>query len=368
MSGSSLDGLDIAFVEFDESGGKWNYDIKASVCMPYETEWSERLANACNLTAFDYLMLHVAYGKYIGDKINEFIEAHQLHHQVQLIASHGHTGFHNPAKGMSAQIGDGSVIAASTGINVVSDLRAIDIAFGGQGAPIVPIGEKLLLNEYSCFLMLDLFGNRDTNVVSLRNGFRVRNTYGNRSFNVFRERYLDLELLVNHFRVRNIDNIRLLNCFGVWYADLELSVNHFRVRNVDNKAPRDCFCIRNIHGAILRDLFRVRDANRKGFGPSLLLWNHHCASLVLLNWNLDIDGDVASSRFWTATSAVHSPHFCDHLVFVDGSSLILNRGTTTTAAGTGNLATSVRRVGLSNRCCDGATNGNQQSQFSNRHK
>ncbi len=164
MSGSSLDGLDIAFIEFDESGGKWHYDIKVSACIPYEIEWMERLAKAYNLTAFDYLVLHVAYGKYIGDKINEFIETHQLHHQVQLIASHGHTVFHNPAKGMSAQIGDGSVIAATTGINVVSDLRAIDIAFGGQGAPIVPIGEKLLLNEYSCFLNLGGIANISCNI------------------------------------------------------------------------------------------------------------------------------------------------------------------------------------------------------------
>lgn len=168
MSGSSLDGLDIAFVEFEESGGKWNYDIKASACKSYNTEWSKMLANACNLTAFDYLMLHVAYGKYIGDKINEFIETHQLYHQVQLIASHGHTVFHNPAKGMSAQIGDGSVIAAITGINVVSDLRAIDIAFGGQGAPIVPIGEKLLLNEYTCFLNLGGIANISCNT---KNGY-----------------------------------------------------------------------------------------------------------------------------------------------------------------------------------------------------
>ena len=164
MSGSSLDGLDIAFIEFDESGGKWNYDIKASACKPYTLEWRERLANACNITAFDYLRLHVAYGKYIGDQINEFIETHQLQHQVQLIASHGHTVFHNPAQGMSNQIGDGSVIAATTGINVVSDLRAMDIALGGQGAPIVPIGEKLLLNEYCCFLNLGGIANISCNI------------------------------------------------------------------------------------------------------------------------------------------------------------------------------------------------------------
>ena len=163
MSGSSLDGLDIAFIEFEEIGGKWNYDIKASDCPAYNFEWSERLANAHKLFAFDYLLLHADYGKYLAEKTNEFIEAHHLQHQVQLISSHGHSVFHSPAQGMTAQIGDGAVIAAITGVNVVSDLRAVDVAFGGQGAPIVPIGEKLLLGEYSCFLNLGGIANISCN-------------------------------------------------------------------------------------------------------------------------------------------------------------------------------------------------------------
>ncbi|MCY7421069.1 MAG: anhydro-N-acetylmuramic acid kinase [Chitinophagaceae bacterium] len=163
MSGSSLDGLDIAFIEFEESGGKWHYDIKASGCPAYNYEWSTRLGNAYKLSAYDYLLLHAGYGKYIAEKINEFIEVHDLYHQVQLISSHGHTIFHSPEQGMTAQIGDGSVIAANTGINVVSDLRAVDIAFGGQGAPIVPIGEKLLFGEYSCFLNLGGIANISCN-------------------------------------------------------------------------------------------------------------------------------------------------------------------------------------------------------------
>jgi anhydro-N-acetylmuramic acid kinase len=84
--------------------------------------------------------------------VNKFIDAQGLHHQVQLIASHGHTTFHVPHAGMTGQLGDGAAIAATTEINVVSDLRALDVAFGGQGAPIVPVGEKLLLNDYSYFL------------------------------------------------------------------------------------------------------------------------------------------------------------------------------------------------------------------------
>jgi anhydro-N-acetylmuramic acid kinase len=152
MSGSSLDGLDIAFVEFNESGGKWSYEIKAADCYEYPNEWVEKLRDAVSLSAYDYQLLHTSYGKYIGEQVNKFIDAQGLHHQVQLIASHGHTTFHVPHAGMTGQLGDGAAIAATTEINVVSDLRALDVAFGGQGAPIVPIGEKLLFGDYSYFL------------------------------------------------------------------------------------------------------------------------------------------------------------------------------------------------------------------------
>jgi anhydro-N-acetylmuramic acid kinase len=103
--------------------------------------------------------LHTSYGKHIGSQVNTFIEENSLEHQVQLIASHGHTTFHVPHLGMTAQLGDGAAIAAETGINVVSDLRALDVAFGGQGAPIVPIGEQLLLKDYSMFLNLGGIAN-----------------------------------------------------------------------------------------------------------------------------------------------------------------------------------------------------------------
>ncbi len=159
MSGSSLDGLDMAFVEFEETGGKWSYEIKAANCKAYSAEWLQKLQQATSLCAYDYLLLHAAYGKYTGEQVNEFIDEFDLHHKVQLISSHGHTTFHSPSKGMTAQLGDGAAIAAATEINVVSDLRAMDIAFGGQGAPIVPIGEKLLFPDYSFYLNLGGIAN-----------------------------------------------------------------------------------------------------------------------------------------------------------------------------------------------------------------
>lgn len=159
MSGSSLDGLDIVFTELDETGGKWSYEIKAASCIPYSLDWTEKLKNATTLSAHEYLLLHSAYGKYVGDQINKFIGRFDLHHKIQLIASHGHTTFHGPLSGMTAQLGDGATIAAITEINVVSDLRAMDVAFGGQGAPIVPIGEKLLFADYPFCLNLGGIAN-----------------------------------------------------------------------------------------------------------------------------------------------------------------------------------------------------------------
>ncbi|HTL07518.1 MAG TPA: anhydro-N-acetylmuramic acid kinase [Chitinophagaceae bacterium] len=163
MSGSSLDGLDIAYVQLQETAGRWSFNILQADCFPYSHEWASKLANAIQLPAAEYQLLHSAYGRYTGEAVNAFIDEHHLHHQVHLIASHGHTSFHMPEHRMTAQLGDGAAIAAVTGLPVVSDLRAMDIAFGGQGAPIVPIGEKLLLNEYGLFLNLGGIANLSCN-------------------------------------------------------------------------------------------------------------------------------------------------------------------------------------------------------------
>ena len=163
MSGSSLDGLDIAFVQLQSSGGKWTYEIIKAACIPYSDEWVARLGNATNLNARDYLLLHTAYGHYIGKTVQSFIMDNGFQYQVQLVSSHGHTTFHMPSDRMTGQLGDGAAIAAETGINTVTDLRAMDIALGGEGAPIVPIGEKILLSEYDFCLNLGGIANISLN-------------------------------------------------------------------------------------------------------------------------------------------------------------------------------------------------------------
>lgn len=159
MSGSSLDGLDIVFAELEENRGEWKYEIKTAACYAYNDDWKQRLINAKNSTAHDYFLLHADYGKYLAEQVNIFIEENNLHHQVQLIASHGHTVFHEPKSGFTTQLGCGATLAALTGINVVSDLRIMDVALGGQGAPIVPLGEKLLFPGFDFYLNIGGIAN-----------------------------------------------------------------------------------------------------------------------------------------------------------------------------------------------------------------
>ncbi|RAJ10624.1 anhydro-N-acetylmuramic acid kinase [Chitinophaga skermanii] len=159
MSGSSLDGLDIVKVELTEVRGQWTYEIQYAETLAYTAEWSDKLANAANISAKEYVLLHAAYGRYMGELVNQFIEKNALEHKVHFIASHGHTTFHFPAFHATAQLGDGATLAAVTGLPVISDLRAMDVALGGQGAPIVPIGELMLLPGYDFYLNLGGIAN-----------------------------------------------------------------------------------------------------------------------------------------------------------------------------------------------------------------
>jgi anhydro-N-acetylmuramic acid kinase len=164
MSGSSLDGLDIVFAALQENAGKWNYEILEVDCYSYSAQWIHKLKTAVHMNALDYQLLHTEYGHFLGQQVNKFIEEKGLQYKVALIASHGHTTFHIPGKKMTAQLGDGAAIAAETKLPVVSDLRSLDVALRGQGAPIVPVGEKLLLGDYGYYLNLGGIANISFNV------------------------------------------------------------------------------------------------------------------------------------------------------------------------------------------------------------
>ncbi len=159
MSGSSLDGLDLVFAHFHEQGGQWTYEIEKTACYPYAASWENRLKTATGLPARDYCQLHVDYGHYLGQEINRFINENNLHYKIGLIGSHGHTVFHSPASGLTAQIGEGAALAAETGLPVITDLRSMDLAYGGQGAPLVPMGERCLFPGYTLFLNIGGIAN-----------------------------------------------------------------------------------------------------------------------------------------------------------------------------------------------------------------
>lgn len=159
MSGSSLDGVDIVFASFESKGPEWRYTMHTTACIPYEAGLKKRLQEADGLSAFDYMQLHADYGKYLGNILKAFIHTNELDYKVQLIAVHSHTVFHEPQKGFTHQLGDGAAIAAITGIPVIADLRSMDIALGGEGAPLVPMGEKKLFSDHQLFLNIGGIAN-----------------------------------------------------------------------------------------------------------------------------------------------------------------------------------------------------------------
>ncbi len=159
MSGSSLDGLDLSLCELNGSDGIWTYDVLSAETIDYPQKWKLRLTNLVLQNAITYLKTDAYLGHYWGELISDYIERNNLASQVDFIASHGQTIFHQPENGVTSQIGLGSAIAAKTGLPVVCDFRTNDVAYGGQGTPIVPIGERLLFPDYKMFLNLGGIAN-----------------------------------------------------------------------------------------------------------------------------------------------------------------------------------------------------------------
>jgi len=157
MSGTSLDGVDLAYVEFEELDGKWTFNLGENESIPYPKEWQTKLSELTNASALDFVKTHVAYGKYTGILIRDFLKKYDLNPDI--ISLHGHTIFHQPKEAYTSQIGDGAAIAALTGRLIACDFRSLDIARGGQGAPLVPIGDQLLFNDYEARLNIGGFAN-----------------------------------------------------------------------------------------------------------------------------------------------------------------------------------------------------------------
>ncbi len=157
MSGTSLDGLDVALCTFELSGQKWHYAIEKTTTYTYSPGWKKKLSEAEHLSGIDLILLHNEYGELIGKYVNQFLDHNNS--KIDFIASHGQTIFHQPKKRLTLQIGNGANIAAITGITTICDFRTLDVALGGQGAPLVPIGDKMLFGDFDFCLNLGGFAN-----------------------------------------------------------------------------------------------------------------------------------------------------------------------------------------------------------------
>ena len=167
MSGTSLDGLDLVLCELKYNNGYWSYQLLQTSTVSYTEAWQDRLRSASSLGGYALIELHRHYGDYLGQQVNNFLKDSSV--KPDIIASHGHTVFHQPEKKVSLQIGDGAMVAARTSIPTVSDFRTLDISLGGQGAPLVPIGDQLLFPQYQACVNLGGFANLSCN----KNGKRM---------------------------------------------------------------------------------------------------------------------------------------------------------------------------------------------------
>ena len=164
MSGTSVDGLDVCCATFDRRDGKWSFTIDCARGYPYPDSLKHQLgAEVQKMSALEFVTFHSAYGRFLGERVNDFMAEFGV--RPDIIASHGSTVFHEPETKVMFQIGDGAAIAAETGIPTVSDFRRLDIMLGGQGAPLVPIGDNLLFGDYDYCLNIGGFSN-----ISFRQG------------------------------------------------------------------------------------------------------------------------------------------------------------------------------------------------------
>lgn len=161
MSGTSLDGLDIAHVSFEFQDDKIRYELLHAHTYKLDDALLQKLLQATKMPAEQLLILDKELGKFFAICVNRFIqENHLMKSQIDAIASHGQTIFHQPQNGFTLQIACGSTIAFSTGIPVINDFRTLDVIAGGQGAPLVPLGDfELFKEEADSFLNLGGFAN-----------------------------------------------------------------------------------------------------------------------------------------------------------------------------------------------------------------
>lgn len=157
MSGTSLDGLDLVYVKIELNKG-YHFEILETEALNYSDIWKNKLKDAFGFSGEKLCFLDAEYGKFLGNRVLDFMDKKGIE-KVDFIASHGHTIFHDPKRGYTLQIGNGAQLAATVKRKVICDFRTQDVALGGQGAPLVPIGDQLLFSQYDFCLNLGGFAN-----------------------------------------------------------------------------------------------------------------------------------------------------------------------------------------------------------------
>jgi len=157
MSGSSLDGLDIAYCNFEVIDGDITWKLLEKETLKFDPKWIARLAHLPTQSARVLAQTHAYFGRYMAELVNNFIKKNKI--TPNLIASHGHTIFHEPERYFTTQIGDGAALAALTGITTVCDFRTQDIALAGEGTPIAPAADRYLFSGYDFYLNIGGIAN-----------------------------------------------------------------------------------------------------------------------------------------------------------------------------------------------------------------
>lgn len=156
MSGTSCDGIDLALVKFYKNTD-WQFEVLKTKTYSYSDFWKNLLNNAFYLKGKEIVNLNFQYSHYLSDLVLDFLS--EINANIDLLSMHGHTIWHNPVAGYTYQLGHGGVVASAIGIPVICDFRSQDVSLGGEGAPLVPIGEKYLFTDYNIFLNLGGFSN-----------------------------------------------------------------------------------------------------------------------------------------------------------------------------------------------------------------
>jgi anhydro-N-acetylmuramic acid kinase len=145
MSGTSGDGLDLAYCHFACQKGVWTYEIRQAETRPFPSNLGQRLGKSHELSGLELSLLDVDFGRWMGEQVRHFCQKYRV--KPMAVASHGHTVFHQPAQRLSLQIGNGWALHHASGEKVLADFRMLDVQLGGQGAPLVPIGDQLLFPQ-----------------------------------------------------------------------------------------------------------------------------------------------------------------------------------------------------------------------------